>query len=103
MPRTIAGLAEMLDERVEVESVLERKGTNLVIVTIRLPGLSEAERLSTQEWVQFRLQNMQDDGGAPSCLCRATCTGTRAIRDRSVRLSTLHGLGVGTDDIIGHS
>ena len=53
----------MLEERVDVESILEREETNFVIVTIRLPEQSEAERLSIEEWVQICFQNAQDRAG----------------------------------------
>ncbi len=55
-------LAEVLDGRVEVESVVVREEVKVVVVTIRLPELSEAERLRLEEWVQIRFERVQDGG-----------------------------------------
>ena len=68
MTTTPAELAEALDGRVEVESVVVREEVKIVVVTIRLPDLPEAERLRLEEWVQIQFEQVQGDAGADGYL-----------------------------------
>ena len=52
-------LAALLDDRAHVESAAVHEEDKIVIVTIRLPNLPEAERLRLEEWVHTQLELAQ--------------------------------------------
>ena len=56
-------LASLLDGRVKVESVAIHEEDEIVVVTLRLPSLSEAERLQLEEWVHINFESAQDGLG----------------------------------------